>query len=1192
MQTNFRRNLIIGFAISFVLLLVSSISSYVSINNLISSINLVNHTNDVIKKLENVISILKDAETGQRGFLLTGDDRFLEPYNGAYQKAIDVTDQIKSLTTESSEQQADCDLMHRLIDRRLYMLDSLITLRRNNEIISKETMLMGKLYMDSARKIVNAMETREQVTLQHRVSSLNRFAGYTPVIIVIAAILALLVTIISFLRIMNDYGERVALQRELEQKDHDISARLNIVREVAERVSSGDYKTRISDESRDVLGGISNSLNRMAAALDKSFTQLSENEWLQKGTAMLNEKMIGEKNLGQLTTKIINFVTDYTHAIGGAIYLAGNSNNLTLSSSVAIERKGNMNDIVFGTGTIGMAASTGKRAIIDDLSSEDIYVSFSAGKIKPRHLLVEPIFFEGRLVGVIEILSLTDFDTVSQQFYTNVAYNSGIAINSAVNHNRLEELLAETEAQAEELQAQHRELENINAELETQAEKLQASEEELKVQQEELQQSNQELEERSRMLEEKNQMIVERNAEIQNKAEQLAVTTRYKSEFMANMSHELRTPLNSILLLSRLIAENPQKNLSDNQVEYAKVIQSSGNGLLRLIDEILDLSRIESGKMSLEFQDVHVDEVAEGLKAIFEPIAAEKKIQFVVTKAADVPEKIETDRLRLEQILRNLISNAIKFTDSGSVSLSINGDGHTISFTVSDTGIGIPEDKQQIIFEAFQQADGSTKRKYGGTGLGLSISRELAKLLNGEIKLNSREGEGSQFTLVIPVVRNKEFVAEKQPLFSPGYFEEVPKEAEKKETPRISQPDIPASVPDDRGNIEKHDKAILIVEDDVPFAKSLLDYIRTKGYKGIIAVRGDEGIQLATKYNPTGILLDIELPVKNGWEVMDELKNHAATKRIPVHIMSSYQLRRQGLEQGVDFINKPFGFEKMNEVLNRIEHALSLHPRKVMIVEENSKHAMALFYFLENSGVSSVIKDNVNDSIATLKQSNVDALIFDMEGSKKQSFENLEKVRKTPGLENLPVIFLTGKNLSQAEEAKIKQYADSIVVKTAHSYQRILDEISLFLHAVEDNTDHPSSKYKKTGSLEEVLKGKKVLIADDDVRNIYSLAKSLEHYGMKVFSAINGKEALKQMQENNGIQIVLMDMMMPEMDGYEAISLIRQIPQFKNVPVIAVTAKAMTEDREKCIRAGASDYITKPVDIDQLISLLRVWLYQ
>lgn len=484
MQTNFRRNLIIGFAISFVLLLVSSISSYVSINNLISSIDLVNHTNDVIKKLENVISILKDAETGQRGFLLTGDDRFLEPYNGAYQKAIDVTDQIKSLTTENSEQQADCDRMHSLIDRRLYMLDSLITLRRNNEIISKETMLMGKLYMDSARKIVNAMETREQVTLQHRVSSLNRFAGYTPVIIVIAAILALLVTIVSFLRIMNDYSERVALQRELEQKDHDISARLNIVREVAERVSSGDYKTRISDEGRDVLGGISNSLNRMAGALDKSFTQLSENEWLQKGTAMLNEKMIGEKNLGQLTTKIINFVTDYTHAIGGAIYLAGNSNNLTLSSSVAIERKGNMNDIVFGTGTIGMAASTGKRAIIDDLSSEDIYVSFSAGKIKPKHLLVEPIFFEGRLVGVIEILSLTGFDTVSQQFYTNVAYNSGIAINSAVNHNRLEELLAETEAQSEELQAQHRELENINSELETQAEKLQASEEELKVQQE------------------------------------------------------------------------------------------------------------------------------------------------------------------------------------------------------------------------------------------------------------------------------------------------------------------------------------------------------------------------------------------------------------------------------------------------------------------------------------------------------------------------------------------------------------------------------------------------------------------------------------------------------------------------------------------------------------------------------------
>lgn len=1189
MPATFKRNLFIGYAISLLLLIVSSVASYVSIQNLLTTQKEVNHTNIVIQKLEDVVSVLKDAETGQRGYLLTNDPQFLDPYNGAVEKADRTIDEIKILTANNLSQQESVAKLREIIRKRLSILQALIDNKKRGVQATYEQLLSGKSSMDEARRLINSMENREQSFLFSRTAQLNKFTSSTPILIIVASVLAFIVTIVSFLRVSSDFQKRVILQQQLEEKDADISRRLNIIRDIALKISSGDYKTRISEESKDTLGNLSGSLNKMAESLDYSFENLTNNEWLQKGIAGLNEKMIGEKNIEALTQNVIAFITTYINAPIGAFYLVYNEKELFLSAGIALDSKSVKKAIEFGEGIAGQCAASRKQILINDVAETNMLLNYSAGNVKPTSILAVPVVYEGKLRGVIEVAFINDFSSVIPQFLNNASHNIGMSVKSALDHQRLQELLEETQSQSEELQSQHSELENINTELETQAEKLQASEEELKVQQEELLQANQELEERSRLLEEKNELIMERNLEVQAKAKELELSTKYKSEFLANMSHELRTPLNSILLLSRLMAENTTNNLTDDQVEYANVIQNSGNGLLTLINEILDLSKIEAGKMELEFTEFRISDLAAELKSLFAPMAKDKDISFDINIENNTVEKIETDRLRLEQILRNLISNALKFTRHGSVTVDIKSDENTILFLVKDTGIGIPKEKHQTVFEAFQQADGSTRRQYGGTGLGLSISRQLAKFLGGEINLNSEEGKGSEFILTIPLNKSAIYQPEKKAV---EIFEHTEPAAEIKKREFISDV-VPSSIADDRNNISTDDRVILIIEDDTIFAKSLVAFTRKNNYKAVVAVRGDEGIEFAEKFHPVGILLDIQLPVKNGWEVMTELKANPLTRLIPVHIMSSFEVKNKSLSAGaIDFINKPVEFGKMSEIFKKIEDALSKHPQKVFIIEENMKHAQALAYFLETSNIVSEIKDSVEDSVQSLNNKEVDCVILDT-GSRPQELDNtLEKIKVIPELKDIPLIVFTGKNLSHAEEMRMKQYADSIVIKTAHSYQRILDEVSLFLHLVEEGRKvKKSSRYKKMGELSEVLKNKTVLIADDDVRNIYSLTSSLERYGMKVVSAIDGKDALKQL-EANPVNIVLMDMMMPEMDGYESIKRIRANRKYRKLPVIAVTAKAMTGDREKCINAGASDYITKPVDVDQLTSLLRVWLYE
>ncbi len=1191
MKLTLKRNLLYGLGLSLILLFISSFASYISIRNLIQSSEMVRRSNRTIETLNNVLSVVKDAETVQRGFLLTGDPVFLTPYHEATGKTEGIMNSLPSELSNTDIQQKNLAQLHEDVENRMRLLERNINIKKLQGFVSSEDLLSGKKYMDDLRLVIASMDHEEQQILQTRTASLNRLVSYTPSLIIFSALLAIAITLVFYRKVSSDFDEKSKLQDELEKQNAETENRIKAIENVASQISNGNYKIRLDRITKDSLGSLAGSLNRMAQSLQDSFNLLEEKEWLQSSVALLNDIMVGEKSVENLATDILEHITELSQSMIAAIYILEEDNQLHLAGSYALAENEKQKTLQIGEGIAGQAFHSQKQILLQNIPDSESTISYSTGKTKPRNIVAVPVTRDKTVIGVIELGAMHDYSPRQLELLKSVSANIGLAFYGAQNRKRLQELLEETQAQTEELQMQHAELENINAELEAQTQKVQASEEELRVQQEELLQSNQELEERTSLLEEKNNLIEERNRDIQQKSKELEQSARYKSEFLANMSHELRTPLNSILLLSRLMTES--KDLDKQYVEYAEVMQSSGQGLLSLIDEILDLSKIEAGKMTLEIADVSLEEITSDMHGLFEPIAKEKKLELKINVEPNTSEVLHTDRMRLEQILKNLLSNAIKFTSEGQVILDVSNDADSrrIFFKVIDTGIGIPKDKQSLVFEAFQQADGSTRRKYGGTGLGLSISRQLARLLGGEIDLQSTEGVGSEFILSLPVDINTpvEITApQKEKIIHP--LEETAEQQKRFVVDRIPQP-----IEDDRNSISEGDKVILIIEDDTSFAKILLDFSRKKNYKGIVAVRGDVGIEMAEHFKPLAIILDIQLPVMDGWQVMEALKSNPQTKPIPVHIMSSLKFKQESLLRGaVDFINKPFALEQMQEIFKKLENALSRSPKKVLIVEENKQHAKALSYFLSANNINTEIAKNVTDSIDALQKHEIDCVILDMGVPDRNAYETLDAIKQNKGLENLPIIVFTGKNLSKGEESRIKKYADSIVVKTAYSYQRILDEAGLFLHLVEEKSKQNQQKgagLENFSGLRNILKNKTALIADDDVRNIFSLTRALELHGMKVVAALDGKEALKNLNENQDVDVVLMDMMMPEMDGYETIREIRTMNQYKDVPILAVTAKAMMGDREKCIAVGASDYISKPVDIDQLISLLRVWLY-
>ncbi|WP_114782661.1 response regulator [Botryobacter ruber] len=974
--------------------------------------------------------------------------------------------------------------------------------------------------------------------------------------------------------------------------------------QAADIIGKGDYSpvVPVRGES-DKLG---TSLNNMKANLQELSHENEIRHWLLTGSSELNDLMRGEQEIGALAQEVVRKLTVYLDALVGAIYLAEND-HLKLAGSYAFQfRKENNNTIKLGEGLVGQAALEKKPIIFTQVPEDYIKIKSGLGNTPPKNIVVYPFLYDGQLKGVIEIGAAHAFSEHDLKFLETVTENIGIAFNSSQSRTILKELLEETQKQAEELEAQQEELRQINEELQEKTNLLEESEAELKAQQEELQQTNEELEEQANLLEEQKNKLEVAKMDIETKARELEITNKYKSEFLANMSHELRTPLNSILILAQLLGENKNKVLGAKEVEFAKNIYSSGTDLLNLINEILDLSKVESGKIELDIEETELPEVKDNLQAMFREIAVNKEIDFKINfRKEEITATLTTDKQRLEQILRNLLSNAFKFTDKGGqVTLdittvvpphrlrnrSLRTSDKVLAFSVSDTGIGIPESKQAVVFEAFQQADGSTKRKYGGTGLGLSISRELASALGGELVLESEEGKGSTFTLYLPFK------------FDPSSAVSFEKEVAVKVKPEklLPPPEVTEhftqqeEVSDDRYAIQENDKVILIVEDDVPFAHILLNFIREKGYRGIMAHQGNMGLSLARHYHPDAIILDMKLPVMDGAEVLKHLKSDPDLRHIPVQVISGFDRRNEGFDLGAfDYIKKPITQEELNAAFGRVEEFISRKLKKLLIVEDNKQQNLAIRELVSNGDVKSFSAYTGEEAIALMQKEKFDCIIIDLGLPDMGGIDLLEKVKANSTLNKIPVIVYTGKELSKEEASRLNKLANTVVLKTADSTERLLDETILFLHSVEAKLPKEKQQIiRKLHRTDEVLKNKKVLIVDDDMRNIYSLTNALEEEGLRCITAENGKEAITMLKEQPDTDMILMDVMMPEMDGYEATREIRKMPQNGKLPIIALTAKAMKGDREKCLEAGMSDYIPKPVNMEQLLSLMRVWLYK
>jgi HAMP domain-containing protein/CheY-like chemotaxis protein/signal transduction histidine kinase len=1041
----------------------------------------------------------------------------------------------------------------------------------------------------------------------------------------------------------NVAGTWKALTENVNAMANSLTAQVRAIKDVATAVTEGDLTRIITVEAKGELDELKRNVNQMIANLKETTERNQEQDWLKTNLAKFSRMMQGQKDLDAVARLIMSELTPLVGGHHGAFFLMDgdlrDEETLKLIASYAYKsRKHVANRFHMGEGLVGQSALERKPILLTAVPDDYIQINSGLGEAPPRNIMVLPVLFEGEVKAVVELASFNPFSQIHQIFLDQLAESIGVVLNMIQANMRTEELLQqsqkltqELQSQSQELQTQQEELRRTNGELEAQARSLKASEEALKEQQEELQQVNEELEEKAALLAEQNKKVEQKNSEVEaarvaleEKAEQLALSSRYKSEFLANMSHELRTPLNSLLILARLLTENKDGNLTEKQVEYAQTILGAGSDLLTLINDVLDLSKIEAGKMDINPAQVYLADVKEFVRRSFQPLAEQKGLTFEVEVDGDLPESVRTDGQRLQQVLKNLLSNAFKFTEKGRVALTIreaersrrfnnpalDKADRVIALAVSDTGIGIPRNKQRLIFEAFQQADGTTSRKYGGTGLGLSISREIARLLGGEIRVESTENEGSTFTLFIP--DNYDFpeqpggggedalaaaspadwsalqAAPPAPMGRPRAVPE--RRIQREELARA----VEAPVHDDRSVIEDGDRVVLIVENDLPFARVLLDMARDKGFRGIVAVDGESGLALANEYHPDAITLDIDLPGIDGWTVLDRLKHRSTTRHIPVHIVSGTEKSQRGLKQGaVSFLEKPVSKEALDDAFDSIARFIDEPVKNLLVVEDDETQRMSIIELVggdEDVNIDAV--GTAEEALERLAERRYDCMVLDLGLAEMSGFAMLEQIKNDPRVQELPIIIYTGKDLSPAEETQLRRYADTIIVKDVKSPERLLDETALFLHRVEARLPEQKRKMlERLHTADASFEGKKVMIVDDDVRNIFSLTSVLESYGMQVVFAENGREALETLKANPDVDLVLMDVMMPEMDGYETTQAIRGMDDFRALPIIAVTAKAMKGDREKTLAAGASDYITKPVDTEQLLSLLRVWLY-
>lgn len=911
-------------------------------------------------------------------------------------------------------------------------------------------------------------------------------------------------------------------------------------------------------------------------AINQSATEKNR---LLEGVSYINDHIQNSRTLKALANNVIRAVVGYLEVPAGVLYIKDDSKDyLEMVSGVAISSDAKIGFRI-GEGIIGNAALQKKAVSIKDVPRDYWHVETSLGDVVGQgEILCMPLWLDDELMGLIELGIFGTFSEHQKLLLENISHNVAVAIHSQKANTKINKLLQEVQENKESLVSQQEELRQTNEELSRQAEELQASEEELRTQEQELRQINNELIDKNTAVETARQALMLKAKELEN-------TSKYKSEFLANMSHELRTPLNSVLILAKLLSDNNPKNLTPKQIEYASIIYKSGTDLLQLINDILDLSKIEAGKIDLTIEEVGIDTIATDLKQLFTVVALEKKINFEISVADNVPKLIKTDLQRVEQILKNLLSNAFKFTPQlGTVSIAFENrdqfDQKRIGISVTDSGIGISAEKQQLIFEAFQQADGSTSRKYGGTGLGLSISKELVRLLGGEIEVSSEEGKGSKFTIILPH-ESAESIGKHEALAIA-------------EMPLLNDVAEQNKVEDDRNNLSDADQVMLIIEDDVNFATIVKDFARNKGYKVLVALQGDEGLLYAKKYKPSAIILDVQLPVIDGWSLLKIFKEDPDTKNIPVHIISAFDDSRLHTGGALAYVKKPVDIDGLNKAFNTIGLHLTGKIKHLLIISENhfKDESLQLLFKEKQKEIDFATADTVEAAKLIMEQQRFDCVLVDIGESVDMGLSELLAWKPQLLEQNIPVIIYLSADISAANELQLKKISDVVIRDSPLVNSRLKDEIELFLFNVHQIADKPPTHAHNFTGNDISLEGKKILVVDDDMRNVYALSTALEIENVAVITAADGKESLEMLEKNTDIDLVLMDIMMPEMDGYEAMRKIRGELKLLKLPIIALTAKAMAGDREKCIEAGASDYITKPVDLQKLFSLIRVWLAQ
>ena len=1128
--------LLVGFAVVILFFIASGLLSYSKVRTLRQNSRLVAHSHDVMAALDDILSLMKDAETGQRGYLLTNDEQYLAPYTNALNQIDERVAYFEQLVADNPEQLAHIPALKHHIAAKQSELAQTIELRRTRGADSARSLVLsgrGKSEMEALRQEIAAMDTIEDALRARR----------------------------------------------LDEADVAFNT----------AVWSGVSVTLLGL----ILAAVITSILRRAAQT------AHRQEWLQSGHLLLAERLVGDQKIKELADGALHFLCDYLGAQAGVLFVESGG-VFQRTATFALPATASVPEhIKLGEGLLGQAAKDGKMQLVDDVPEGYLTIGSALGQQRPRHLLIAPASMDGVVNAIFEFGFFNGIGSESLELLERVREPIAVAVRSARYRARVQELLEETQRQSEEVQAQSEELRVSNEELEEQSRALKESQANLEVQQATLEQTNAQLEEQTSFLEEQKNDLQKAKTRLEEQTRLIEQASRYKSEFLANMSHELRTPLNSSLILAKLLADNREGNLNSEQIKYAQTIQAAGNDLLTLINDVLDLSKVESGHLEVKPETVNLAHLLESLRGMFEATAKQKGLSLNLRIGADVPASLITDSQRLEQILKNLLSNALKFTERGSVSLEVNrAPERHLAFVVRDTGIGIATDKQQIIFEPFRQGDGTTNRKYGGTGLGLSISRELVRLLGGEIALASEAGRGSTFTLVLPekyteaVPKNK---AEAGMINVAPVVVSPPSEERSngRSKMRIHSPRIV----DDRGTLTGNARVILIVEDDETFARIVADLAHEMSFQCLIATSADEAIALAQQYTPGAVVLDIGLPDNSGLFVLERLKKDGRTRHIPVHVVSASDHANKALSMGaIGYMLKPVQREQLAQAFQKLEFRLTQKLRRVLIVEDDTVQLESLQQLLGSSDVETVGVNTAADCLEKLKSATFDCMVLDLTLPDSSGFSLLETLSANDHYSFPPVIVYTGRELTAGEEQRLRKYSKSIIIKGAKSPERLLDEVTLFLHQIV--SELPAEQQKMLADVrgrDEALAGRRILLVEDDVRNIFAVTSLLEPQGVKLAIARNGREALTELEKASqdgslAIDLVLMDIMMPEMDGMTAMREIRKKPEWKKLPIIALTAKAMRHDREQSLDAGANDYLAKPLDVEKLISLIRVWM--